>query len=254
MRVLVGEVRRFRSPRLSWIRHVLKIDRCSGEDPLDNEEKVDVLGVKVDPKNLEAVLQRVEEFIRRRDPKTIMYANVHCVNIACKDAGFREILNRSDLVYCDGYGIVIGARILGEFIPERMTGADWIHDLASLCREKGYSLFLLGGRPGVAEQAGGRLRSLYEGIEIKGVHHGYLVDEEMVRGVLHLVNEARPDILLVGIDAPTQGSFVARYREPIDVPVCWVVGALFHFVSRIMPRTTRRILDHWIDWSYRLIY
>ncbi len=221
---------------------------------MDSTEKVDVLGVHVDPMNLRAVLETVEEFIREAGRRTVMYANVHCVSTAWRDEEYRKILNKSDLVYCDGYGIVLGAKILGEYMPERMTGADWIYDLSRLCSERGYSLFLLGGRPGVAEKAGERLRSLYEGIRIKGTHHGYLADEEMANGVIRIVNEARPDILLVGMGSPVQERFVDRYREQINAPVCWVVGALFDFVSGVVPRAPKWMLDNGLEWLFRFLY
>lgn len=217
-------------------------------------KRVDILGVKVDPLELGQVLLRVEEFIQSGDRKTVLYANVYCVNVAGVDREYRKILNLADLVYCDGYGVVLGARIIGGRIPERMTGADWIFDLGNFCQEKGYSIFLLGSSPGVAEETASRLRDLYPSLKISGAHHGYLTDEDKVEKAIELVNSKRPDILLVGMGSPIQEKFIFHNRERIDVPVCWAVGALFDFTAGVVPRAPRWMLDNGLEWLFRLIY
>ncbi len=221
-------------------------------DPV--RKRVDVLGVKVDPLELRQVLLRVEEFIQSGDKRTVLYANVYCVNVAGVDREYRRILNLADLVYCDGYGVVLGARIIGGHIPERMTGADWIFDLGNFCQEKGYSLFLLGSRPGVPEKTASRLRDLYPSLKISGVHHGYLTDEDEIARAIETVNSKRPDILLVGMGSPIQEKFIFHNRERIDAPVCWAVGALFDFTAGVVPRAPRWMLDNGLEWLFRLIY
>jgi N-acetylglucosaminyldiphosphoundecaprenol N-acetyl-beta-D-mannosaminyltransferase len=216
--------------------------------------RVEVLGVMVDPLALDEVLETVESFIQSGEKKTVHYANVYCVNLACKDREFRGILNRADLVYCDGYGVVLGAKIIGGMIPGRMTGADWIHDLCRFCGGKGYSIYLLGSRPGVSEQAARRLRATYPSLKIVGDHHGYLNSESEIRETIEDVNARRPDILLVGMGSPLQEKFIRRYREAVDVPVCWAVGALFDFVSGLVPRAPQWMLDHGLEWLFRLLH
>ena len=219
-----------------------------------SRSRVDVLGVGVDPIDLRQVLSTVGEFIRSGEKKTVCYANVHCVNIARRDREFREILNGADLVYCDGFGVVLGARIMGMHLPGRMTGADWIYDLCSFCQDAGYSIYLLGSRPGVAGKAAGRLRELYPSLEIPGSHHGYLSDQREVEATIREVNGCRPDILLVGMGSPLQEKFVRRHRDRFDVPVCWTVGALFDYVAGVVPRAPRWMLDHGLEWLFRLLY
>ncbi len=219
-----------------------------------HEHRVDVLGVGVDPVELQEVLLTVEEFIRLGEKKTVHYANVYCVNLAGLDKEYREILNRADLVYCDGYGVVLGAKIMGEILPGRMTGADWIYDLAEFCQEKGYSLYLLGCRPGVSEEAARRLQDIYPSLKISGVHHGYLKDEEQVVEAIKDVNSSKPDILLVGMGSPLQEKFIYRNRQSIEVPVCWAVGALFDYVANVVPRAPNWMLDNGLEWLFRLLY
>ena len=77
-----------------------------------------------------------------------MYANAHVLNQSVEVPALRRILGDADLVYCDGYGVRVAARALGVEEPHRMTGADWVWGLASICEADGISLYLLGSEPG----------------------------------------------------------------------------------------------------------
>ncbi len=185
---------------------------------------------------------------------TVMYANIHTLNTAYADPDLRCIMNAADIVYCDGAGVVLGARLLGHRLPGRMTGADWIYPLCARCALEGLSLYLLGGRPGVAEKAAQRLTALYPGLFIAGTHHGYFHDTPgATEATIAAVNAARPDILLVGMGTPLQEKWIAAHRNALDVPVVWAVGALFDFVVGVQPRAPRWMLDHGLEWLYRLL-
>ena len=135
-----------------------------------------------------------------------------------------------------------------------MTGADWIYDLARFGAENDLSLFLMGSRPGVAARAAERLRSLFPALAITGTHHGYLAEAGAAEEAIRSVNEARPDIVLVGMGTPIQEKFLRRCRDRIDAPVCWVVGALFDFVAGEVPRAPKWMLDNGLEWLFRLAY
>ncbi len=214
--------------------------------------KVNVLGVGVDDCNLAELLERVSE-LARGGRSTVMYANIHTLNTAYVDEQCRQAMNQADVVYCDGAGVVWGARLLGQRLPERMTGADWIYPLCQSCAEKGLSLYLLGGRPGVAEAAARKLMDGYPGLSIVGTHHGYIhAASQETEGAIAAVNEANPDILLVGMGTPLQEKWIAAHRDELEVPVVWAVGALFDFVAGVAPRGPRWMLDHGLEWLYRL--
>ena len=161
-------------------------------------DRVRVLGLPVDRVNLDELLDRVEEFVQAGKSRTVAYLNVHVANAAARDEGLRVFLDTADLCYCDGEGIRLGARILGHTLPPRMTGADWIWDLAA--RAEGRSrLFWLGGAPGVTEQASAVLRERHPGLVI-GHDHGFH-EEELVPALLDRINAFEPDVLLIGMGA-----------------------------------------------------
>lgn len=214
---------------------------------------VDVLGVRVDSILLNDLIQQLEHLVTTGGHHRVMYANVHVLNTAYRDLALRHVLNQADLVYCDGAGVKLGARILGTFLPERMTGADWIHDLCATCQKQGFSLYFLGGEPGIAGLAAEKLQTQYPGLKIAGTHHGHynhcgLENDDIIAEI----NALRPDILLVGFGTPLQEKWIDRHFERLDVPVVWAVGALVDFVIAKKPRAPRWMLDHGLEWLHRL--
>ena len=81
------------------------------------------------------MLDRVEALVQRGDA-TVAYLNVHVANQASRHSDLKEFLQSVDLCYADGAGVVLGARLLGHELPERMTGADWVWDLAARCEDR----------------------------------------------------------------------------------------------------------------------
>lgn len=214
---------------------------------------IDILGIRVDSISRRCLIRSVEDFVASSSRSRVIYANVHVLNVAYHDSELRRILNQASLVYCDGAGIKLGARILGKHLPERMTGADWIHDLCQTCQKTGMTLYLLGGEPGVAMEAARVLTTRYPSLNIVGTHHGYYDhDGPENDAVIAEINALHPDILLVGFGTPLQEKWIDRHFERLQVPVVWAVGALVDFVTGKKPRAPRWMLDHGLEWLYRL--
>jgi N-acetylglucosaminyldiphosphoundecaprenol N-acetyl-beta-D-mannosaminyltransferase len=189
----------------------------------------------------------------REGPRRVMYANAHVLNQAQAHPPLRAALDGADVVYCDGYGVRLAARALEAEVPHRMTGADWVWGLAALCEAEGRSLFLLGSEPGVAAEAGARLRRWYPRLDIAGTHHGFFEpgsphDDRVVEEL----NARRPDIVLVGMGTPKQELWVHHNADRLDVDVLWTVGALFDYVSGRTPRAPGWLADNGLEWIFRL--
>ncbi len=206
------------------------------------------LGVRLDLLSLDDLLGAVSRAVATRGRLTVMYVNAHCMNVAERDPEYRSIVNGADLVYCDGTGVRMGALLLGIQVPQRMTGADWVHDLARVAAREGFSLFLLGGEPGAAEDAARALAAEQPRLKIAGAAPGY----DAGPATVERIRTARPDILLVGMGTPTQERWIDANQDALDVPVVWAVGALFDFVSGRIPRGPGWMTEHGLEWLCRL--
>jgi N-acetylglucosaminyldiphosphoundecaprenol N-acetyl-beta-D-mannosaminyltransferase len=188
-----------------------------------------------------------------RGARRVMYVNAHVLNQSQEQPELRNALETADLVYCDGYGVRLAAKALDVEIPHRMTGADWVWGLASLCEAAGQSVYLLGSDPGVASEAAQRLTRWYPRLRIAGTHHGYFeLGSAHDERVIEDINARQPDIVLVGMGSPKQELWVERNAEHLDTDVLWTVGALFDYVSGRVPRAPAWLADNGLEWIFRL--
>jgi len=199
------------------------------------------------------LLRQILEFAQDGERHRVSYVNAHVLNQSFSSPELRRVLQRSDLVYCDGYGVRLAARVVGLPVPHRMTGADWIWTVAALCQESGLSLYLLGSEPGSSADAASALKRWYPGLDVRGTHHGYFgLDTPHSERVLEHLAEIQPDILLVGMGTPQQELWVERNHDRIEASVVWTVGALFDYVSGRVPRAPHWIADNGFEWIFRL--
>ncbi len=215
-----------------------------------------VLGVRVDPLTVEELHRRIEAFVRGDGHALVLNVNAHCLNLAYTHPWLRDFLNSAEIVFCDGAGVMLAARILGFRIPERITYADWMWKLAAFGASKEFTFFFLGAKPGVAERAAGRLKARFPALQVVGVHHGYFDKHpgspENER-VVEMINRARPNILVVGFGMPLQERWLMENWDRIQANVALTGGAVFDYVSGHLPRPPRWMTDRGLEWLGRLL-
>jgi len=179
--------------------------------------------------------------------------NIHAHNIAHGDSEFLQILHDADLVFCDGAGIVLGARLLGLPRPERLTPMDWIDEFAQLISEQGHSMFLLGNEPGVADKAAERFSGKFGARIVAGTQHGYFNKDGVENdAVIDAINSSGANILLVGMGMPLQEKWITKHRARLKPRVLLPVGALFGWYSGQLSRPPRWMTDNGMEWLGRL--
>jgi N-acetylglucosaminyldiphosphoundecaprenol N-acetyl-beta-D-mannosaminyltransferase len=210
-----------------------------------------VLGVRIDCLDMEATLERIDSMVRAGGSHLVATVNPEFVMRARADGEFARVLERADLCLADGWGVVWAARRRGCSLSGPVAGADLVPALGRLCAAKGHRLFLLGGQPGVAEQAARRLRSLAPGLAIVGTHSGspHPADDEKS---VALIREARPDVLLVAYGHPRQELWIARNAARTGVPVAIGVGGALDFVAGRVRRAPAWMRRAGLEWLFRL--
>jgi N-acetylglucosaminyldiphosphoundecaprenol N-acetyl-beta-D-mannosaminyltransferase len=212
-----------------------------------------LFGIDVQTAPPAELLRRIISFAEDGGRHRVAYVNAHVLNQSFTNPELRGALQASDLVYCDGYGVRLAARLIGLPVPHRMTGADWVWGLAALCEASGRSLYLLGSDPGSSTEAAAALKRWYPRLDVRGAHHGYFeLGSPHSDRVLEHIAEHRPDILLVGMGTPQQELWADRYADRIEAGVIWTVGALFDYVSGRTPRAPHWLSDNGFEWIFRL--
>ena len=209
------------------------------------------LDIETDPPA--ELLRRIIGWAERGEHRRVSYVNAHELTQTFSDDSLRAALQRSDLVYCDGYGVRLATKAIGLPVPHRMTGADWIWGVAALCEAHGRSLYLLGSDAGAAHEARATLERWYPRLDVRGAHHGYFrTGSPHSERVVEHIAEVKPDVLLVGMGTPLQEQWVDHYFDRLDARVVWTVGALFDYVSGRVPRAPHWMADNGLEWIFRL--
>ena len=125
--------------------------------------------------------------------------------------------------------------------------------LCSLAEENKFSIFLLGGKPGIPEKMRENLLLKYPDLNIVGVHHGFF-DRETEEGyIIDEINKASADILLVAFGAPTQEKWIYNHRKQLKPQILMGVGGLFDFFSGNIPRAPKWMREMGFEWIFRLL-
>lgn len=216
----------------------------------------DIFGLQVDGFTADSLNDRIRQAAQGGEHLMISHINVHGLNIAAREPRFKQALNEANYLFCDGHGIMLAARCLGGDIPEKITYADWLPKLARYCADHSLSLFLLGGKPGIAETAAKRLKAIAEGLEVVGVHHGYFdktVGAEANGEVIRKINETRPHILVVCFGMPRQEYWLQENWDQIQANVALTAGAALDYIAGALRRPPAWLTDNGFEWLGRLL-
>jgi len=213
---------------------------------------VNLLGVPVAAVTMEEALDILERFVFERRTHLVVTSDASSIVRAQEDEEFRRIVQSADLVTPDGIGVVWGARLLGLPVYQRVPGVELMAKLCERAAQKGWKVFLLGAKPGVAERAAENLQARYPGLKIVGTHHGYFTPEEEPQ-VIAKIKAAQPDILFVAFGIPKQEKWIARHADELQVPVCIGVGGSFDVYAGVVKRAPEWVQRLCLEWLYRTI-
>jgi N-acetylglucosaminyldiphosphoundecaprenol N-acetyl-beta-D-mannosaminyltransferase len=184
---------------------------------------------------------------------TVFFVNPHCFNLARVREDYRAALMQTEHIYPDGSGVVLACRMLNTPLQENVNGTDLFPRLCRAAQEQGRSLYLLGGRPGIAERVQERMIREFPGLRIVGTQHGYFDVATESAQVIAAINAAAPDILLVALGVPQQELWLTEHRAELRVPVRLAVGGLFDFYSGAMRRAPLWLREMGLEWVFRLL-
>lgn len=199
------------------------------------------------------VLAHAVAAVERGGGGNINNVNVHAMNTAWRDPAFRAILNGSDLVFVDGAGVRLGARLIGRRLGERLTPADWIDELLEICARRGWPVFWLGDTDEVGEAFERCLKARHPDLRFAGRHHGFFAKEgPESEAVVEAINASGAKLLMVGMSMPIQEKWVWANRDRLHPPVRLALGGLARIVTGHIRRGPRWMTDNGLEWLFRL--
>jgi len=234
---------------------VAAIDERRAALPGASLRRREILGIPMALTDYEGAMDVMDEMVQRRERGWVCAAAVHSVMVARDDELMRRALTDATITVPDGMPIVWAANMLGEHLPNRVYGPELMRRYCTRSVERGHRVWLYGGRDqGALVQLALNLRRKHPGIRIVG---GYSppfrsLSEEEEDAIAGQVNEARPDVLWVGIGVPKQEKWMVRMRERLEVPVMCAVGAAFDFHAERVSQAPLWMQERGLEWTYRI--
>lgn len=181
--------------------------------------------------------------------RALFFANTNFI-VKCRQ--LRPRLREPDvLLVNDGIGMDLAARMVhGRAFPENLNGTDFIPAFLRSVGA-GRKTFLIGGKPGIAAQAGRVLNEDGRGPVIVGSCDGY----DRLAGsdeLIERINASGAEIVLVAMGNPIQEEWILQRMSRLDARVFMGVGALFDFLAGDKPRAPDWVRRLRFEWLYRL--
>ncbi len=218
----------------------------------NGKETAKLFGVKIDKVDFEEAYMRFDGYMRQDETKMIFTPNAEIIMKAQDDPEFKTVLNKGDLVIPDGIGIVIASKIHHLGLKERVTGIDMMERILEYCNRSKSSIFIFGGKPGVAETAVQNIEDKFSNIKIKGVLDGYYDEKDELK-ILDRINEEKPDVLFVALGAPKQEKWIEKHQKFLNVKVAMGVGGAVDVYAGVAKRAPLIMRKLGLEWLYRLV-
>ncbi|MEI7851445.1 MAG: WecB/TagA/CpsF family glycosyltransferase [Kiritimatiellales bacterium] len=216
-------------------------------------DKINILGVQVDVIDQPQLLAEIDRLAAAPRPALVNNVNVHACNIAYADPEFRKILNGSEVVFCDGFGVKLGARVLGKALGQRMTPPDWIDELFKLCVRRRYCLFFLGDTAAVVSLFSRLVKEKHPELRVVGQHDGFFaLDDDANTRLMNEIQRLGPDIILTGMGMPRQEKWAWQAKQRLGKGVIIATGALFRWYTGVEIRAPRWMTQYGLEWLARL--
>jgi N-acetylglucosaminyldiphosphoundecaprenol N-acetyl-beta-D-mannosaminyltransferase len=214
----------------------------------------DILGTQINAVTMQSTIATIEDWIARDDPHYVCICTVNTIVEGRNDPGFQRVVNGAGLRTPDGMPLVFLSKRAGNTDVSRVYGPDLMLELCARSAQTGHRHFFYGGAEGVAETLADRLSSRFPGLQVAGTISPPMlkVGEIEKPETIQAINEARPDIVWVGLNTPKQDWWVANHRPLLHAPVLIAVGAAFDFHSGRIRQAPSWVQQCGFEWLFRL--
>ncbi len=213
--------------------------------------RIEFLGVPMDSLTMVETVDAIETKIMNGEFLQHVVVNVAKLVHMQKDTVLAGSIKACDIINIDGMGVVLGARLCGHNVSERVAGVDLFHELLAMSAKRNFPVFLLGAEQEVVAKTAGMVKKLYPGLSLAGFHHGYFWDDE--ESVVNEIRESGAKLLFVAITSPKKENFINRWQEQLGVDFVMGVGGTFDVVAGKVKRAPIWMQRYGLEWLYRVI-
>lgn len=218
-------------------------------------QQVRLMGTPLAVVTEEAAVQAIVGAAEARQGHWTITANLDHLRRYHRNPIARGLIDEADLVVADGMPLIWASHLVGEPLPERVSGSSMIWSICEAASARQQSVFLLGGDPGVSERAAQVLRVTYPNLKIAGTTCpplGFENDEQELTRIQAQVIAAAPEIVLVALGFPKQDRLIRVLRNSLPAASFLGVGISLSYVTGDLARPPDWICRIGLEWAFRL--
>jgi N-acetylglucosaminyldiphosphoundecaprenol N-acetyl-beta-D-mannosaminyltransferase len=208
--------------------------------------QINILGATLHKVDIEFLHEYIPVLLEEKKLSHIVTLNPEIIIGSRKKVGLKEYLDKAALCVADGIGLVLATKLLLGQPVNRITGVGIVEKLL----KEQYSIYFVGARSDVLNQAIVNIKKTNPLLQIKGSHHGYL-DPETEHRVIKEIKKVKPDIILVGMGFPRQEAFILELTENINHGIAIGVGGVLDILAGSKKRAPQFMQKSGLEWIYR---
>jgi len=216
--------------------------------------KVNILGVAVDPINMDDAINRIENWVETKSSQYVCVTPVHSVMDCQGDESLRKIFNNAGMVTPDGMPVVWICNWFGHKNTNRVYGPDLMLAICDRSQQTGYRHFFYGGAEGVPQAMNQKLLNQFPEMQTAGMISPPFktLSEAENTAIVDSINATQPDIIWVGLGSPKQERWMAANLHRLNASVIIGVGAAFDFHAGRIRQAPRWMQRSGLEWFFRL--
>lgn len=219
-------------------------------------DKQPLLNIYVNNVDMNETLLAIDEMISSGRKSYIVAVNVDVIMKIENDSYLKQITDEADMVLVDGKPLIWISKWHKHPIKAKISGSDLVPLLCERAIEKGYSIFIVGGKDGVAEKAKLNLERDYPNIQIVGTYappYGFENDENEIEKINGMISDVHPDFLIACLGCPKQEKWIYENYQKYGAKVSICAGATVDFLAGNVKRAPKWMSEHGLEWFYRFI-
>lgn len=220
------------------------------------KEKQELLNTYINNVSMGEAIETIEQMIAADKKSYVVAINVDVVIKIEKDPYLKKIIDHADMVLVDGKPLVWISNLYGKPLKAKISGSDMVPVLCEVAAQKGYKIFIIGGKDGMADWAKRNLKEKYPGIEIVGTYAppiGFEKNERELDKINSMISAKHPDLLIACFGCPKQEKWIYENIKKYDAKVSICAGATVDFLAGKIKRAPRWMSEHGLEWFYRFL-
>ena len=216
--------------------------------------KQPLLNTYVNNVDMNEALSEIDGIIASGKKSYIVAINVDVVIKIEEDSYLKKIADEADMVLVDGKPLIWISKWHKHPVKAKISGSDLVPLLCERARDKNYSVFIIGGKEGIAKKAKENLEIDLAGIRIVGAYSppfGFEKNETELDKINTMISNAQPDLLIACFGCPKQEKWIYENYLKYDAKVSICAGATVDFLAGNVNRAPKWMSEFGLEWFYR---